>query len=308
MGLTDGFNQAGCERPDQVAAIRGPRRDRRVNGSREGKTMAQQDPLVLVTRVGAVGVLTLNRPQARNALTPELMDELQHAVQKLDDDESIKALLLTGAGSAFSAGADISFMDRLRRMPQQQIKDQVYKSFQGATRALRLCAKPVVAAVNGPAFGAGCELAVACDFRIVGNSAVFCENWIEMGAIPPLGGLFLLPRLIGLERASDMVMRATRIGGPRAVEIGLATLSVEDAMLQQTAMKFAEDLGSKPAAAMAAIKQGLRRSLDGHLTSEWEFYANVQAILLAGPDFAENVDRINRQIRGDGPREPRRQP
>jgi enoyl-CoA hydratase/carnithine racemase len=265
--------------------------------------MGQKEPLVIVTSIGAVGVLTLNRPQARNALTPELMDELQHAVRKLDDDASIKALLLTGAGSAFSAGADIFFMDRLRRMPQQEIKDQVYKSFQGATRALRLCSKPVVAAVNGPAFGAGCEVAVACDFRIVGSSTVFCENWIEMGAMPPLGGLFLLPRLIGLERASDMVMRATRIDGPRAVEIGLATLSVEDAILHQTAMKFAEDLASKPGAAMAAIKQGLRRSMDSHLTSEWEYYVNTQAILLAGPDFSENVDRINERIRGGGPKE-----
>lgn len=263
--------------------------------------MTEQDPPVLVTRVGAVGVLTLNRPQARNALTPELMDQLRHAVKTLDDDDAIKALLLTGAGTAFSAGADISFMDRLRRMPQQQIKDQVYDSFQGATRALRLCAKPVVAAVNGAAFGAGCELAVACDFRIAGNSAVFCENWIEMGAIPPLGGLFLLPRLIGLERASDMVMRATRIDGPRAVEIGLATLSVDDADLHQTAMNFAKDLASKPGAAMAAVKQGLRRSMDNHLTSEWEFYVNTQAILLAGPDFSENVDRIKQRIRGQRP-------
>lgn len=264
--------------------------------------MTEKDPPVLVERVGAVGVLTLNRPQTRNALTPELMDQLQHAVKTLDADATIKALLLTGAGSAFSAGADISFMDGLRRMPQQQIKDQVYNSFQGATRALRLCAKPVVAAVNGAAFGAGCEVAVACDFRIAGNSAVFCENWIEMGAMPPLGGLFLLPRLIGLERASDMVMRATKIDGPRAVEIGLATLSVDDAILREAAMNFAKDLASKPGAAMAAIKQGLRRSMDNHLTSEWEFYVNTQAILLAGPDFSENVDRINRLIRGKSPK------
>lgn len=263
--------------------------------------MPQNDPLVLIATNGAVGVLTLNRSQARNALTPELMNELQEAVKKFEADASIKAILITGAGSAFSAGADISFMARLRGMSQQEIKDRVYNSFQGATRAIRLCPKPVVAAVNGPAFGAGCELAVACDFRVVSNSAVLCENWIDMGAIPPLGGLFLLPRLIGLERASDMVMRATRIDGPRAVEIGLATLSVDDAVLHETAMKFAADLASKPAAAMSAVKLGLRRSMDRQLTGEWDFYVDTQSTLLSGPDFAEAVDRIMQRIQGDRP-------
>lgn len=257
-----------------------------------------QHPLVLVEQTGAVAVLTLNRPEARNALTPPMMDELQAAVRRLDEDGSVRVLLLTGAGKAFSAGADIEFMSRLRHMPQQQIKDQVYRSFQGATRALRHCSKPVVAAVHGGAYGAGCEVAVACDFRIVSEDAVFCENWVDMGAMPPLGGLFLLPRLVGLERASDMVMRATKVGGRRAVEIGLATDCVAAAALSDAALSFAQDLAARCAPAMAAIKQGLRRGLENSLAGEWEYYVNTQAILLAGPDFSANVDRINRQVRG----------
>jgi enoyl-CoA hydratase/carnithine racemase len=260
-----------------------------------------QEPVVLVERVDAVAIVTLNRPQARNALTPPMMDELQAAVRRLDEDVSVRVLLLAGAGKAFSAGADIEFMSRLRDMPQQQIKDQVYRSFQGATRSLRLCSKPVVAAVQGGAFGAGCEVAVACDFRVVSEDAVFCENWVDMGAMPPLGGLFLLPRLVGLERASDMAMRATKVGGRRAVEIGLATVCVEPAALLDSALQFAQELAARSAPAMAAIKQGLRRGLENNLSGEWEYYVNAQAILLAGPDFSANVDRLHQQIRGVAP-------
>ena len=260
-----------------------------------------QESLVLVEQVGAVAILTLNRPLVRNALTPPMMDELQAAVRRFDEDASVRVLLLTGAGKAFSAGADIEFMSRLRDMPQQQVKDQVYKSFQGATRAIRLCSKPVVAAVQGGAFGAGCEVAVACDFRIVSEGAVFCDNWVDMGAMPPLGGLFLLPRLVGLERASDMTMRATKVGGKRAVEIGLATVCVEPAALRDSALQFAQDLAARSAPAMAAIKQGLRRGLESSLSGEWEHYVNTQAILLAGPDFSANVDRLDQRLRGFAP-------
>lgn len=254
---------------------------------------------VLKERRGAIGIITLNRPEVRNALRPELMSQLAQAVTEFDEDPSIRVMLLTGAGKSFCAGADMDFMDVVRVMPPQEIKGVAYKSFQGATRALRLASKPVVAAVNGAAFGAGCEVAVACDFRICATNTVFCENWVEMGAMPPLGGAFLLPRLVGLERASEMVLNAARIDGTRAVEIGLATRVTEPEALFEAALAFAGELADKPPMAVAAIKQALRRGLEGQLGAEWEYYVNVQAMLLSSPDFAERVGKLQAAIRGN---------
>jgi enoyl-CoA hydratase/carnithine racemase len=253
---------------------------------------------ILKERRGAVGVITLNRPDVRNALRPELMEQLRQAVTEFDDDPQVRVMVLTGAGKSFCAGADMDFMDVVMKMPPQDIKGVAYRSFQGATRALRLASKPVVAAVNGAAFGAGCEVAVACDFRIVATDTVFCENWVEMGAMPPLGGAFLLPRLVGLERASDMVLNAARVDGRRAVEIGLATQVVEPQALFDAALAYAGQLASKPAAAVVAIKQALRRGLEGQLAAEWEYYVNVQAMLLSAPEFAERVAQLKGRIRG----------
>lgn len=253
---------------------------------------------ILSERRGAVGLLTINRPGVRNALTPEVAGDLRKAVNSFDEDPAIRAIVLTGAGSAFCAGGDIGFLKRLRDMSQDQIKNQVYDSFQGATRALLQCTKPVVAAVQGPAYGAGCEIAVACDFRIVSHEAVFCENWVELGITPALGGMFLLPRLVGLERATDMVMRASKITGRRAVEIGLASQSVDGEVVLETALSLAQDLAARPREALAAIKRGLCRGLDGQLATEWEAYASAQATIIAGADFATKVDEIDRQLRG----------
>ncbi len=253
---------------------------------------------LLAVRRGAVGVLTINRPETRNALTPDAAAELSRAIASFDDDPEIKAIVLTGAGNAFCAGGDLDFLAQLRQMSQEEIKTQVYRSFQGVTRALRLCTKPVIAAVDGPAYGAGCEIAIACDFRIVSHDAVFCENWIDLGLMPPLGGLFLLPRLVGLERANDMVMRASKITGKRAAEIGLASEAVEPAALFDTAIKLANELASKSGSALSAIKQGLRRGLESQIAAEWEYCVNAQAILIGGADFTVKVDRLLAQVRG----------
>lgn len=260
--------------------------------------MIDSETSILSERRGAVGLLTINRPSVRNALTPESANDLRKAVNSLNEDSSIGAIVLTGAGSAFCAGGDIGFLKRLRDMPRDQIKNQVYESFQGATRALLQCTKPIVAAVHGPAYGAGCEIAVACDFRIVSHEAVFCENWIELGLTPALGGMFLLPRLVGLERASDMVMRASKITGQHAVEIGLASQSVDRKVLLETALSLAQDLAARPREALAAIKRGLQRGLDGQLATEWETYAGTQATIMVGSDFATRVDEIDRHLRG----------
>jgi enoyl-CoA hydratase/carnithine racemase len=257
----------------------------------------QQQDLVLKESDAGVAVLTLNRPGSANALIPALVDSLTEAIIAADKDPSVRVLVLKGSGSSFCGGADLSFLESVVGMSAEEIQRQVYGKFQGLTRLLRTCTKPVVAAVNGAAYGAGCEIAVACDFRIVSEDAVFSENWIDIGAIPALGGLFLLPRLIGFERAADMVMRGTKVGGKAAIAIGLATQCVPLADLPSAAQHFAMDLAKKPAGAMAAIKQALRRGLDSPLALEWEYYVNAQAILLSSEETAANIAALQQRVR-----------
>jgi enoyl-CoA hydratase/carnithine racemase len=220
------------------------------------------------------------------------MAAISTAVALLEAKDSVRAIVITGAGSAFSSGGDRAFLKALTTMSQAEIRDTVYGGFVAAVRALRLSTKPTIAAVNGPAIAAGCEIALACDFRIIGRDAYFCESWIELGIIPPLGGMYLLPRLIGLERATNMVLRGTKVGGEEAVRIGLATEAVETADVLPRALAVGRELAARSAPAIAAARAGLRRGLENALADEWEHNALIQSTLLSGSDFASAVAAI----------------
>jgi enoyl-CoA hydratase/carnithine racemase len=249
-------------------------------------------PELITTIKNGVGTIAFNRPAVRNSLTPEFLVRFIAVLQEFEHDDSVRAIVLTGVGKAFSSGGDMDFLHSLTNMTQSEIRTMVYSAFQGAARAIKLCGKPTVAAVNGPAIGAGCELAVMCDFRLVAREAYFCENWIDIGAIPPLGGMYLLPRLIGVERANNMILRAAKVYGEEAKAIGLAS-EVHDAEdLPQAAQQFAEDLARRSRNAIAVARQGLRRGLESTMAGEWEFNVHAQSALLKGDDFNEFVAAI----------------
>jgi enoyl-CoA hydratase/carnithine racemase len=244
----------------------------------------------LITRIeNRVGYITFNRPKVLNSFTPDFLGKVIEAVQAFDKNKDVRAIVLTGAGEAFSSGGDKGFLDALTKMTPIEIRATVYSAFAGAAKAIKMCTKPTIAAVNGPAVGAGCEIAVACDFRVVARKAFFCESWIDLGIIPPLGGMFLLPRLIGLGRANDMVMRGVRVYGDEAAAIGLANKVVEGEELEAAAKEFAEDLARRAPLALSIAKDGLRRGLESSMEGEWGFNVYAQSMLLNGPDFAEAV-------------------
>ena len=247
---------------------------------------------VLVEVSNGIGYVTFNRPEVMNSVSPAYLMTVIDAVQGLEKDDAVKVIVMTGAGRSFCSGGDRQFLNDLVTMAPSEIRTKVYSGFLGLARTLKLCSKPTIAAVNGPAVGAGCEFAVACDFRIVSSSAFFCENWIELGIIPPLGGMFLLPRLIGLERASNMILRAVRVGADEAKAIGLCTEVVAPEALREATQKFAEDLAKKPRVAMAIARQGLRRGMDGTLAGEWDFNIQAQTMLFKDADFGEALAAI----------------
>lgn len=244
----------------------------------------------LLTRIeNRIGYITFNRPAVLNSFTPDFLSKLIDVVTAFEKNDDVRVIVLTGTGKAFSSGGDKSFLRALTRMTPFEIRSTVYSWFGGAAKAIKLCRKPTIAAVNGPAVGAGCEMAVACDFRVVARDAFFCESWIELGVIPPLGGMFLLPRLVGLGRAADMVMRGVRIHGEEAKAIGLANEVVDSDELETATRRLAEELAAKAPLALSIAKDGLRRGMESTLASEWEFNVFAQSMLLNGDDFDEAV-------------------
>lgn len=239
-----------------------------------------------------IGTLTIDRAEKRNTVRPQSLAEICTAMDRLANDDSVRAIVLRANGEHFSAGADFKFLDIMTEMSPGEIRDQVYTHFQGAARRIYNCPKPVIAAVQGAAITVGCELALACDFRIVSSDAFFQESWIRLGIMPPLGGLFLLPRLIGLGRASQMVLRGTAVRAEEAERIGLASEVVAPEALDGRSRELALELADIAPQAYASIKLALRRGLETSM--EAEFSANVlnQAMLLSSEDFREGLDAV----------------
>lgn len=244
---------------------------------------------VLVAQEDRVRTITLNRPESLNALTVESMGELALALEAAGADPTVRAVIVTGAGSAFSAGGDLAFLQEIPTMAPARVKEVVYGTFQRVTRALRGIDKPVIAAVNGAAVGAGCEIAVAADFRIASVHARFGEVWIKLGCVPALGGMYLLPRIVGLAKATELILTGEIIDAREALRIGLVNRVVPHAELGEAVRALALSLAAGPAKAIAAAKAALNRGLGSTLWAELDSTVEAQLACFRTKDFAEGV-------------------
>lgn len=213
-------------------------------------------------------------------------------MDELTADHGVAAILIRAEGKNFSAGADFSFLDDLTRMSATEIKSQIYAHFQGAAKRIYYCPKPTIALVSGAAVTVGCELALACDFRVADENAFFQESWIKLGIMPPLGGLFLLPRLIGLGRASQMVLRAQMVKAAEAERIGLVSEVVAIDSLAARGRELAEELAAIAPLAYASAKQAMHRGLETSMEAEWTSNVLNQSILLGTEDFREGLEAV----------------
>lgn len=247
---------------------------------------------IIVERLDAVGRITLNRPELLNALAPQTLEEIQRALAELEADAAVRAILFIGKGASFSSGGDLALLERLASATPAEIRDTVYRFFAGGVKAVKLCAKPTVAAVRGHAVTAGCELALACDFRIASETALFSESWVKLGLTAPLGGLVMLPRLVGMTRATEMLMTGRRVAAAEAERIGLVNRVVPDDRLEEEALALARELAEGPPRALAAIKEGLRRGLDGRLAEEMDFALLNHAMLICAQDYKEGLAAV----------------
>lgn len=251
--------------------------------------------MVVVERRGAVAYLKINRPGASNAATPASMRQLCMALDEAIEDDSVCAIVLGHVGKHFIAGADFGFLERLTETSTADVRREIYEYFQGAAKRIHLCPKPTVAAVGGAAITVGCELATACDFRIVTPAAMFQQSWLRVGLIPPLGGLKLLPSLVGYGVAKDMILRGRQVRGEEAVALGLATTMVAPEELESAAYAFATELSVVAPMAYGAAKEGLRRGLESSFDESWAANLLAQSLLIGSADFREGVTAVREQ-------------
>jgi 2-(1,2-epoxy-1,2-dihydrophenyl)acetyl-CoA isomerase len=238
---------------------------------------------------GAVGTLTLNRPRSLNAWTPQLGEELKGVLDGEAAQDSVRALLLTGAGRGFSSGADLKEGLQAGEDGLPDIRGELKEIYHPAIAAVRRLPKPVIAAVNGPAVGIGCSLALACDLLVAADSAYFSLAFVRIGLMPDGGSTALVPPAVGKARAFQMALLGERVSAAQALEWGLVNWVHPDDRLMTEARALAQRLAGGPTLAYANAKLALNRSVYPGLDDQLELEADLQHALARSKDMLEGV-------------------
>ncbi|WP_372619055.1 enoyl-CoA hydratase/isomerase family protein [Falsiroseomonas sp.] len=212
-----------------------------------------------------VATLRLDRPERRNAIDDAMRGEMIAALEAAASDPAVRALVITGSGTAFCAGGDVRGMQQRLSAPQEDVAFNGWSRQQRTHRAVALLhnlPKPTIAAVNGAAAGLGCDVALSCDFVIAAEAANFTMSFIARGLIPDGGGMYFLPRRVGLARAKELVFSGRRVGAAEALSIGMIERVVPDAELLPAAQDWARQLSAGSPAALALAKSVMDRSLE----------------------------------------------
>ena len=246
---------------------------------------------ILIELQGPVGILTLNRPEKRNALSWELREELMQAIAQLGKEAAVKALVITGKDPAFCAGIDLQSVQH-SKLTLSEHRRFLRLMQTRRVLALREMEKPIIAAVNGPAMGGGCEIALACDLRLASERAVFGESFMNVGLVPDGGGTFLLPRVIGLGPALEMLLTGKSVDSQEAFRLGLVSKVVPHENLMEQAINLAKKLALGPSVAIGLIKRNVYKGLALDFDSELELEADAFAHCSQTEDFREGVQAI----------------
>ncbi|MBC7076137.1 MAG: enoyl-CoA hydratase/isomerase family protein, partial [Syntrophomonadaceae bacterium] len=253
---------------------------------------------VILTREESVGMITLNRPEALNALNDELIDELHRAVDIVSADEQTRVLIITGNDKAFCAGGDIKTMINMDPLQVKKYITPIHAVFNKITEL----PKPTIAAISGFTFGGGVELALTCDFRLAADNAKFGFPEINLGIFPAAGGSQRLPRLVGATKAKELMFTGDTIDASTAFSIGLVNQVVSREELMDSAKRLAKKLSSKPPVAIKMLKQaihaGLNTDINTGLTIEVEKFCNLFATEDQKEGMAAFIERRKPDFKG----------
>lgn len=236
-----------------------------------------------------VATLTLNRPKALNSFTLEMHAEIREAMTRVIDDESIRCLVITGAGRGFCAGQDLGDRSVTTDGGAPDLGESVEKNYNPLIRSIMNLPKPVICAVNGVAAGAGSSIALACDIVLAARSASFIQIFCKIGLVPDSGGTWNLPRAVGLARAKGLALLGDRLPAETAEEWGLIWKCIDDDDLQEEAQKMAAYFATQPTRALGRIKKLLNESGTNTLFEQTELEQEAMQELGQSEDYREGV-------------------
>jgi len=240
--------------------------------------------VVTYSRTDRVARITIDRPDRMNALTPEVFEKLHDALRR--GEQESRVVVLTGAGDAFCAGADLKESVLSTEMSVEELRRRL-AMVQAVTGSMRDLSVPVVTRVNGPAMGAGCDIALSGDFRVAAERATFCESFVNVGVISGDGGAYVLPRLVDEATAKEMVLLGKEIPGEEAEAVGLVNKTVSDQELDDAVERYVDRLLSLPPTALAQNKRLLNNSFDEGMDQAFDSAVDAMWICLQSEDYDE---------------------
>ncbi len=253
--------------------------------------MAGVEKLVLTETEGGVRTIRLNRPEVLNAFNDAMLAELAEAVRDAEEDSSVRCLVITGAGRAFSAGLDlVALAERYKSDAQVDLGRLLRERFHPIVVSLRTMEKPVIAAVNGVAAGAGAAIALVCDLRVAGESASFIQAFVHVGLVPDCGSTFMLPRLVGVARALELTCTGRKVDASEAVRIGMVNQVVADHRLTAATRELAKRFEDLPARAIGMTKRAINAAWTSDLTTQLELEAGLQSEAARTADHREGLE------------------
>lgn len=250
---------------------------------------AHAGPVILEARHEGIATLVMNRPDRLNALNNELASALNDALGRIAEDESIRVVVITGAGRAFCAGGDLSLIGKGRQTGATQELEPLLRAGMQAVLKMRAMPQPVIAAVNGAAAGAGMNIALAADIRIAAEEATFGQNFAKVGLFPDYGGTYFLPQLAGPAKAAELFYTGDMIDAKTALSLGIVNQVVPAAQLEAEVKGLAEKIAQGPPAAIRAVKRTLFGSEKNKLAEALEHEVQEQIRCYLSEDCSEGI-------------------
>jgi 2-(1,2-epoxy-1,2-dihydrophenyl)acetyl-CoA isomerase len=239
--------------------------------------------------INGIFTITLNRPDKLNSFNFEMGSQMKEALMEAESDNKVRCVLLTGAGRAFCAGQDLAEATEVSNDPERDLSEIVYHTYLPIIKGIRELEKPVVCAVNGTAAGAGANIALACDIVIASEEAKFIQSFSQIGLIPDSGGTYILPRLIGLARATALTFLGEKVSAKEAVEMGMIWKSYSADEFMEEAKAIASKLAKMPTRGFGLTKRGFNAGFSNNLEEQMKLEAKLQAEAGETDDYNEGV-------------------
>lgn len=249
---------------------------------------------IIMEKNEGIGRITLNRPKAMNAMTSEMLHELEAAQKEIINDETIRVVVITGNGPAFCSGADFGLISYLLDLNPKKLFEEL-RHIQDVITVFETMEKPVIASINGYALGGGLDLSLACDFRIAARGAKMGEQYVKAGLMPDVGGTQRLPRLVGLAKAKEIIFLGDMIEGDEAERIGLVNRVVSNDDLELETTALALRLASAPTVAIGLAKKAICEGMAKDIQSGLEIEAHCQTLAMQTVDAREGLSAIQRK-------------